>query len=168
VSVRARLGTFVGPWAGTNRLWVSPGEAARESETTASVALVARDFAAIRYTWADGGRPQDGLLLVRTSSGPGALDMVWMDSWHTGGQFMVFRNEEEDEGRTSAFGTYAAPPGPDWGWRIVVAADADDEIRLLMYNVAPDGDEALAVEARYARARAAGPAEAADRPSAGR
>jgi hypothetical protein len=168
MNIRAQLSTFAGQWTGINRLWLSPQDPANESETTASIALVARDgFATVRYTWAYDGRPEDGLLLVRNDAEPSPDDMVWVDSWHTGGKLMHLRGEESTDGRISAFGTYAAPPGPDWGWRIVLAADTADEVRILMYNVSPDGDEALAVEARYARANAARRVAAADQAAAG-
>lgn len=80
--------------------------------------------------------------------------MVWIDSWHTGGQFMTFRGEARPEGSISALGSYSAPPGPDWGWRIVLAGQSDGEIRIRMYNISPEGDEALAVEAEYSRGAA--------------
>ena len=144
--------SFAGQWAGINRLWLSPNDPVRESETTAAIALAALGaFTTIRYSWAEGGKPQDGLLIVRNAAQPGEDAMVWIDSWHTGGEFMPFRGVHADDGHISAVGAYAAPPGPDWGWRIELAAGTGETLRILMYNITPDGDEALAVEARYAR-----------------
>ena len=77
--------------------------------------------------------------------------MVWVDSFHTGGQFMRFTGEADDAGRISALGSYSVPPSPEWGWRIVIGSDGPDELHLLMYNIAPDGTVYPAVEARYAR-----------------
>jgi hypothetical protein len=79
--------------------------------------------------------------------------MVWVDSWHTGGKLMEFRREEGREGCLSALGSYPAPPGPDWGWRIVLGPESEEGLQILMYNIAPDGNEALAVDARYTRAQ---------------
>jgi hypothetical protein len=53
----------------------------------------------------------------------------------------------------SVRGSYAAPPGPDWGWRIDVIAGGE-KLRIVMFNVWPQehgGKEDLAVEAVYAR-----------------
>jgi hypothetical protein len=48
----------------------------------------------------------------------------------------------------AATGRYAAPPGPDWGWRIELVGEGPDVLVLRMLNITPDGEEALAVEAR--------------------
>ncbi len=152
MNVRTQLSSLVGEWTGTNRVWLMPGEPVRESATAMSIALVARDgFVTFKYTWADDGQPQDGLLIVRNATEPGDKDMVWLDSWHTGGQFMVFRGEVDGDGRVSALTSYPAPPGPDWGWRIELAAKTADEFTIRMYNIQPGEDEQLAVEAQYTR-----------------
>ncbi len=156
MNIRTQLSRLVGEWAGTNRVWLMPGEPVRESATAVTIALAARDgFVTFRYTWADGGQPQDGLLILRNAAAPGGVDMVWLDSWHTGGQFMVFQGEADRDGRVSALTSYPAPPGPDWGWRIELAADTADELLLRMYNIPPGEDEQLAVEARYTRVHTA-------------
>jgi hypothetical protein len=49
-------------------------------------------------------------------------------------------------------GSYAAPPGPNWGWRTVIETPDDDSLRIVMYNVSPEGKEDLAVDAVYRRA----------------
>jgi hypothetical protein len=51
-------------------------------------------------------------------------------------------------------GSYAAPPGPDWGWRTDVTPNAE-RLRVVMHNVWPEaqgGKEELAVEAVSTRA----------------
>jgi hypothetical protein len=151
-SLRGRLGEQAGQWTGHNRLWFEPGTPAHECATSASVALEARGaFVSLRYTWEEGGTPQEGLLLVRNAPEIGAEDMVWVDSFHTGGQFMRFRGEADDAGRIAALGSYNDPPGPAWGWRIVLGSDAADELHVLMHNIAPDGAVYPAVETHYAR-----------------
>jgi hypothetical protein len=144
---------LAGEWQGTNRLWLSPDEPVRESPTTASIVPVAGErFATIRYTWADEGKPQDGLIVVRLVEGPEDVQMVWVDSWHMSRQFMLCRGATTRSGGViSATGSYAAPPGPDWGWRIEIHRAAPDVLRIMMYNILPDGQEVVAVEAEYGR-----------------
>lgn len=156
MNTREPLVESVGAWSGTYRLWLSPDDPGRVTETGASVELVARaTFGLVRYDWAYDGEPQDGVLLVRLAPDQSAVAMVWVDSWHTGGGFMEFRGEGATDGTLTALGSYAAPGGPDWGWRIVVAADADTGLRITMFNITPDGQEMLAVESAYRRVDAA-------------
>ena len=154
-NLRGGLGEFAGEWSGRNQLWMEPGTPVHESEITACLVLVARGAcAAVRYAWEEGGQSQEGLLAVRDAAAAGAEDMVWVDSFHTGGQFMRFRGAADEAGRIAALGSYAAPGGPDWGWRIVIGSDGPDELHLLMYNITPDGGVYPAVESRLLRRHA--------------
>jgi hypothetical protein len=152
MSAREMMIESVGQWSGSNKVWLSPDAPARESDVTASVGLAAGDgFAVITYDWQDEGKPQDGMLLIRVAPDGSPPDMVWIDSWHTGGKFMDFRGEELPDGRLSARGSYEAPPGPDWGWRIALSTDESGALKILMDNITPDGQEAPAVETLLTR-----------------
>lgn len=41
--------------------------------------------------------------------------------------------------------------GPDWGWRIALSSPNADDLLVRMYVATPAGEEAPAVESRYAR-----------------
>jgi hypothetical protein len=150
--LRGALGSFSGEWTGRNQLWFEPGTPVHECEVAASVVPVARGACiAIRYLWEQAGEPQEGLLVVRNAPDVGAEDIVWVDSFHTGGQFMRLRGEADEAGRVVALGSYPAPEGPDWGWRIVLGSEGTDELHVLMYNILPDGAVYPAVETRLRR-----------------
>jgi cytidine deaminase len=156
MSFGTHLRDLVGEWTGTNRLWLTPDDPVRESDSTASVTLEAHGACAIiKVTWAEEGQPQEGVLVVRTQTEPGDVDVVWMDSWHMSDRFMLCRAENEDPDSLSVLGSYAAPPGPDWGWRIVLRAGGPDAFGILMTNITPQGQEVPAVEATYVRTEAA-------------
>ena len=61
--------------------------------------------------------------------------------------------------------SYAAPTGPDWGWRTVIAPEGAgagagagaDAFSIVMYNISPDGEETLAFRNDYARVAAPRP-----------
>jgi hypothetical protein len=74
---------------------------------------------------------------------------------------MDCRGSAKGEGGISVQGSYPAPPGPDWGWRIVVEPREGAGFRLEMRNVTPEGEEAIAVEAEYGSAEEASTARAA-------
>jgi len=151
---RIDVAAMVGEWSGTNRLWLEPGSPPSLSDTTASFAIVARGtFATLQYTWVWEDREQEGLVLIRLAGAPAEPDAVWVDSWHMQDKAMACSRADEDdpEAVVSVRGGYAAPPGPDWGWRIALSAGPGDGFRMLMYNVTPDAQESLAVEATYER-----------------
>ena len=62
---------------------------------------------------------------------------------------MQCTGKTETNGAVSVLGYYAAPPDPDWGWRITLQPDSANRFRLIMYNITPDGEEILAVEAVF-------------------
>ncbi len=48
-------------------------------------------------------------------------------------------------------GAFAAPPGPDWGWDIVLTPAAE-AFEIVMHVFTPEGKQGPAVEAWYGRA----------------
>lgn len=151
MGVPTALQTLIGNWKAVNRLWLDPKEPARESATTATVSLAAQGrFLTIAYTWAEDG-PQDGLLVLGQANNSDAVNAAWVDSWHNGDKLMVCVGRLSAAGVASVKGSYPAPPGPDWGWRIVIEPQGNAAWRLAMYNLSPEGEAQLAVEANYAR-----------------
>jgi hypothetical protein len=147
------LADLVGEWSGTYGLWLKPDDPGIETTTNATVALAARGrFATIDYTWTVNDQLEEGLIVIQAAAKPGAVGVVWVDSWHMGDTLLLCENEREGDAIVSAKGFYAASPDPDWGWRIAVVAAAPDTFRVVMHNITPAGDEALAVEAKYRRA----------------
>ena len=149
------LQPYTGTWQGTNRLHDPITE--RPEDSASSVILQSANPAAetddvpvlqMDYTWAYQGAPQNGTLLLY---GPAAKPRAqWTDTWHTGGEPMPFETEAEGKNALSLLGSYAAPPGPDWGWRIVLEP-LSETLQLRMDNITPDGEDLPAVEATYRR-----------------
>jgi hypothetical protein len=106
-------------------------------------------FFELHYSWADEGQPQEGVLVLGQSQEK--LTAAWVDSWHMQDTMMQCTGTLSSDGIVSVVGHYAAPPGPDWGWRIALQSDSTDQFRLIMYNITPDGEEMLAVEAAFLR-----------------
>jgi hypothetical protein len=160
------LSTLLGVWSGTKRVWMAPDAPVHESPATATVSHAAKGhFLSIHYSWAHEGAPQEGLLLIGASqaqapgppcggepqSSPGNnvhVQAVWADSWHMGHSLMLATGTLSDSGVTVT-GSYAAPPGPEWGWRIDVLAESDRRWRLTMYNIPPGAQESLAVDVAF-------------------
>lgn len=78
------------------------------------------------------------------SSAPAEVALV------AGGGFLGFEGEARTEVGGGARGSYAAPEGPAWGWRIGIGAGAED-LSVRIVDIAPDGVESIAVGMRRRR-----------------
>ena len=150
MTVPTSLLPLEGNWQGTNKLWLDPTKPARESAGTAVLRLIAQGkFAILQYTWADAGQPQDGVLIFGAEQDQ--VSASWVDSWHMQHKMMHCAGQVKTDGTVWVRGSYAAPPGPDWGWKIAIQPLPSDQFRLIMHNISPDGEEMLAVEVIYSR-----------------
>ena len=138
-----------GNWQGTNTL--HDPHTNQPDPTIGTAALRTSDDALqIAYTWSYQDSPQQGTIEAKHVGEQIIASLI--DSWHTGGQPMLFKGPVESE-KISVRGTYAAPPGPDWGWRIDLIPSGD-ELKMAMWNIFPEemgGQECVAVEAIYTR-----------------
>ncbi len=147
-----RLAACAGTWRGTNRLHDPNTNKPEDSSSTVIVTpMLAGRFVRLDYTWAYQGRAQEGSLLLGSDADAGAVTAHWIDTWHMGDKVMACRGPAPDDATLSVRGSYAAPPGPDWGWRIDLTPAVGATLRLLMFNIDPDGREEPAVEATYTR-----------------
>jgi hypothetical protein len=152
MGVLASLVACAGRWVGTNHLQDPHSGSPDESPATATVTPVCGSrFIRLDYTWAYRQAPQEGSLLIGYDTSGSEATAHWIDTWHMSDKVMACRGAVESSGQISVRGSYAAPPGPDWGWRTVITPGGQ-ALRIVMYNITPEGREELAVEAEYARA----------------
>jgi len=152
MSALSALNHLHGKWQGRNQLWLFPGDPLHESESLAEISLAFQEqFTALQYTWAEAGKPQQGRLMLTQTLEGNAVKAVWFDTWHMAHQFMVLEGNLAENGVVSVKGSYAAPPGPDWGWQIDLEPQGKAAFRLTMYNLTPEGEKFLAVEVAYMR-----------------
>lgn len=132
-----------GRFVGVNRLWFMPGTPAHVSEGTLVVTANR-----VAVGWAHEGAAKEGEIVL---NGPGpSCRGDFTDSFHAQGG-MSFHGHVEGKS-VRLFGTYPAGDGsPDWGWRIVLDWYDPENFSLRMFNVLPDGKEALAVDLLGAR-----------------
>jgi hypothetical protein len=152
MGVNIDLTQYVGTWTGTNKLYLSGADGAvRQSQSTLNVSLKANaQFVAFEYTWAYEGVPQEGIILLGCDTKSAAVQTVWTDSWHSSHTFMLSDGKTTENGAISVKGYYRVEGHPDWGWRTDIIP-GNDTIRIVMYNVSPEGDEDLAVETDFVR-----------------
>jgi hypothetical protein len=141
-----------GGWQGTSTLKDPHSGTDDTSPSTAIVTpVLGGRFVRIDYTWSYGDKPQEGSLLIGYQRKAEKATAHWIDSFHNSDKVMACAGPVADGGPLSVRGSYAAPPGPDWGWRIDVLPEGDT-LRIVHYNVWPEGKEELAVDSSYTRA----------------
>lgn len=152
MSVPENLAALAGDWKGHNKLYLSwLPDPLHESEAAASVAPKANgQFLNLEYTWSHEGKPQQGVYLIGSDKDSNAVQAIWTDSWHMSHKFMVCDGTVDEDGKINVTGHYAVPGHPDWGWRTEIIP-GDNSFRLVMYNISPEGEEEIAVEADFSR-----------------
>jgi hypothetical protein len=152
MSIPARLAHAEGEWVGTSLLCFEPGQPTFSSESTAHVTRIVNGTALeMRYDWSFDGKPHEGLLLLSDEPSGNRCRMSWMDSFHYANNMMLLTGALAGEGEINVRGSYPAPTGPDWGWRITLEMPDAGTLVLRMFNITPDGQEGWAVEATYRR-----------------
>ena len=153
MTLPVQFANLSGEWKGTKRLylnWLPDPEVRSESRLT--IAKAGRgSFELMDYTWKYDGISQEGLLLIGYDDGQNAVTVAWADSWHMSKKIMHCVGAIEVDGTMNVVGSYEAPPGPDWGWRIAISVDGKDKLHIVMHNIAPEGKEELAVDADFLR-----------------
>jgi hypothetical protein len=113
--------------------------------------MLAGRFVRIDQTWSWNGKPQDGSLLIGFQQDTHVVTAHWIDTFHMGNKVMACEGIVNHDGLLDVRGEYAAPPGPNWGWRITIDAKVPDRLEIKMYNIEPGGKEEFAVLATYSR-----------------
>jgi hypothetical protein len=140
-----------GSWRGTNVLQDPYTNTPAESASAMTVTpLLENRFVRLAYTWAWGDAPYEGEMLLGYLAKDGAASMYWIDSLHMDRKVMTLTGTAAGDVPLSLLGSYAAPDGENWGWRIeVAAAEPGRALRIVMHNIWPTGQEDLAVEMTY-------------------
>jgi hypothetical protein len=142
---------LIGEWRGTKQLYLEPPPTpAVSSRSKMSVKPVAGgSFLQFNYDWTYEGAEQSGVLLFGCDE-ENAASAAWVDSFHMSIKIMSCAGSAAD-GSAVLSGFYAAPPGPDWGWRITIRSVTPNEFTIVMHNISPERQEDLAVQINYTR-----------------
>ena len=156
MSVLEPLIACAGNWQGKSTLQDPHNSIAEESSSNLTVVpVLGGRFVRVDYTWSYKDKPQEGSLLIGFDKGADTVTTHWIDSFHMSNKVMACTGPRPEGRAISVRGSYAAPPGPDWGWRIDLTPEENGTLRMVMFNIWPEsqgGQEELAVDATYARA----------------
>jgi hypothetical protein len=127
-----------------------PPAPANDSAASLSATTVAGgSFLQLNYSWTYEGEEQTGVLFFGYDE-ENAASAAWVDSFHMSNKIMFCTGTAAD-GTVTVRGSYAAPPGPDWGWSMAIRSVSADEFQIVMHNISPEGEESLAVQAEFTR-----------------
>ncbi len=143
------LGALVGHWTGRSTLYLDPQGEGDTHPSRAEIVPAANGKALrVDYEWEVEAQVERGSLLIERDLTQPGFRAAWVDSWHQDRTMMILTGDTPEA--VDFRGTYQAEGYPAWGWRIRLEADGQ-RLRLLMFNIAPEGEEARAVVGEYER-----------------
>lgn len=153
MSIPENFKKLAGKWRGTNLLyttWIVENPVS-ESDSSCIVEFAANEkFLKIEYDWIFENEKQNGLLLIGSEKDLGKAQAIWVDSWHMSDKFMICEGKYAGDSILMK-GFYKVPNHTDWCWRTDIVFSDENSFKIIMYNVSPEGEEDLAVEAIYDR-----------------
>lgn len=145
---------LAGGWAGTSRLWLEPDKLTDEAPLVGNIQLILDGrFALFLYQSSIEAEAQHGMFTFGYNTLLNRYEASWVDTFHNNTAIMFCTGRETENG-FQVLGSYPDPNGgPDWGWRTEVELPDNDHLIITAYNIAPEGGEARATEARLTRVK---------------
>ena len=139
------LSDVTGQWQGRYKLWLDPNKDPAISDTSLVVKPTANNsYFLIHYDWVFNGDSKAGIFLI------GGKDLqaqaTWGDSFHM--EPLPMNCEGELDNHTLVLNGRYDAGGEKWGWRTEFTKD-QGQLVMRAYNIAPTGDEDIALEAVY-------------------
>jgi hypothetical protein len=148
MSVPKNFLNLIGDWTGSNHLYLSQNDPVKISTSLAKVGVeIKNKILKVNYDWVFEGEKQEGLLLFNFNKKNSDVSSIWVDSWHQTA-FMNCKGLFEDN-KISVRGFYTMPEYSDWSWRTDLEVINENAFSFTMFNIAPDGKEDIAVEAKF-------------------
>lgn len=145
----ARLLQLVGSFQGPTRTFMEPHAPNDESVWEVEIsAILGGRHVELEYTSSIMGGPHAGRLLI--SHHNGAFSAVWIDSFHTGTDAILFSQGAGPDEAIVLDGGYVYE-GHRFGWRILVRQPDPDQVWIDHVNIMPGRGESPALETRLRR-----------------
>lgn len=146
-----KLAACAGTWQGTNRLY-DPNNNQQPDDTPSTLIVTPMldgRFVRLEYTWSYQGQAQSGAMMLGHENEANVDTAYWVDTWHNGDKGMLLRGPAGDGDSITVVGAFPAPPGPDWGWDVILTPKPGEAFGIVMHVYTPEGEQGPAVEANY-------------------
>jgi hypothetical protein len=146
------LKQLCGSWKGTTKTYFEPEVLTDESQWEGNIRTILNGmFVQHDYTGSLQGKPLSGTAIYGYQISSNRFQCLWTDSFHNGTS-MMFCEGSPNNSAFNVLGHYNTPDGsPPWGWRTEITMPAENNLVITMYNITPDGIEAVAVVTDYRR-----------------
>ncbi|MBK9494156.1 MAG: hypothetical protein BWZ07_00736 [Alphaproteobacteria bacterium ADurb.BinA280] len=150
---QASMAAWLGGWIGTKQVILDPADSPLPAGQSRLVfqQLGSGELYRVDYDWQLEGLTRFGSLLLAVHPETDAVTAAWVDSWHQSSAVMNLASASSAMGILRLSGRYAVESGLAWGWAIEFESPVAGRLEMRMFNATPEGDEALAVIARYDR-----------------
>jgi len=137
-----------GRWRGVTTTWFEPGPGFQDPWEVEFRLLPGGNFALQEHSIQVQGQPHQGWALIGRDDHE-HYSVSLADSFHTSTTGVLHMTGGLEDGALSVLGSYAA--GEErWGWRTTMTFEGES-LLIRAFNIAPDGSEYPALEARLNR-----------------
>lgn len=151
---RTILALLEGIWQGEAKTWFVPGEPTDKSPIRAEIKPVLNDtFMLYEYKGSLMGEDMLGIALIGYNHVRKRFEKAWVDNCHTGTAIM-YSTSQADPQSLYVEGKYDdAKMLNQWGWDTSFELVDRDHLKVVSYNISPDGEKEMAVEIDYSRVK---------------
>lgn len=148
------LHKLAGEWEGISKTWFEPDKVADESAISGTMRpILDGRFILHEYRGSFGEKALEGIAIYGFNLELGKFQSAWVDSFHNGTAIMFSEGKRQDDAFSMLGSYFYVAPGVEqqWGWRTEIEIVSDDQVKIIAYNISPEGDESKATETVYNR-----------------
>ena len=146
------LSRLKGEWAGVCRTWLEDKVLSDESSIRGEFqGVLEGQWIRHCYLGSLRGQKRQGEELIVFNSVSCEFEITWIDDFHMANG-ILFSSGVSSVAGFSVVGSYSVGIGETpWGWRTTYHLGRDNCLKIISYNIEPDGSEVKAIEIEYER-----------------